>query len=298
MYRTMGSSLVTLLGMAVALLSIGSWNHGVMAETSSATTTGIVPMPERWLPESIELDENLMEWKDVVSCCRVAVEDESCPSSDADGSEQVVALESITIGRMPQFTTEQTLSVLNVAESAWDGGAGPWTQMSLEERCTAMEKFFDELAKNREEMVQALMMEIGKNRLDAEAEFDRTVQFAKQVINIIRTDPEYIGAQWQTIGGTRALVRRSAIGIILALAPYNYPLNECYAVIIPALLMGNVIILKIPTTGGLVHLLTMEAFSKTLPKGTVNFISGSGRKTMPPLMETGKIDGLGFIGGK
>jgi len=61
--------------------------------------------------------------------------------------------------------------------------------------------------------------------------------------------------------------------------------------------MGNVVVLKIPAVGGLVHLLTFEAFRNALPPGTISFISGSGRKTMPPLMETGHIDGLAFIGG-
>lgn len=46
-----------------------------------------------------------------------------------------------------------------------------------------------------------------------------------QVIEVIRTDKEYAG-EWQTIGSTKALVRRTAIGIIMALGPYNYPLNE------------------------------------------------------------------------
>jgi len=93
------------------------------------------------------------------------------------------------------------------------------------------------------------------------------------------------------------LVRRAAIGIILCLGPFNYPLNETYATLIPALLMGNVVLMKIPTVGGLAHLLTMEAFAKTLPPGTINFISGPGRETMPPLMSKGTIDGLAFIGG-
>jgi glyceraldehyde-3-phosphate dehydrogenase (NADP+) len=55
----------------------------------------------------------------------------------------------------------------------------------------------------------------------------------------------------------------------MCLAPYNYPINESYAALIPALLMGNVMILKIPTIGGLAHLLTMEAFRTTLPPGTI-----------------------------
>jgi glyceraldehyde-3-phosphate dehydrogenase (NADP+) len=167
------------------------------------------------------------------------------------------------------------------------------------------------------------MWEIGKNEADATSEFDRTIEFAQQVIDVVKSDPEFGGASWQSIGATRAFVRRAAIGIILCLGPYNYPLNETYATLIPALLMGNIVILKIPTIGGLSHLLTsklcainmlsmticsvthqtirfiltVDAFSKALPPGTIHFVSGRGRATMPPLMESGAIDGLAFIGG-
>lgn len=46
----------------------------------------------------------------------------------------------------------------------------------------------------------------------------------------------------------------------------------------------------------LCHQSAVEAF-KALPEGTIHFISGSGRATMPPVMKTGHIDGLAFIGG-
>lgn len=41
---------------------------------------------------------------------------------------------------------------------------------------------------------------------------------------------------WKTVGGIYARVRRAAIGILLVLGPFNYPLNETYATMIPALL--------------------------------------------------------------
>jgi len=141
------------------------------------------------------------------------------------------------------------------------------------------------------------MYEIGKNRKDAEAEFDRTMQFCEKTIEYIQSSNEF-GSGWDASNGpTRLFLSRAAIGIVLCLGPYNYPLNETYATLIPALLMGNIAILKLPTVGGLAHQLTMEAFAKALPPGTINFISGSGRATMPPLMESGKIDSLAFIGG-
>ena len=56
--------------------------------------------------------------------------------------------------------------------------------------------------------------------------------------------------------GTTVRVRRGPIGVMLALAPFNYPLNEMYAMLIPALLMGNTAVLKLPAIGGLAHVLS------------------------------------------
>ena len=53
--------------------------------------------------------------------------------------------------------------------------------------------------------------------------------------------------------------------------------NETYTTLIPALLMGNIVIMKIPSVGGLAHVLTMEAYAAALPPGVVNFVSGSGK---------------------
>lgn len=170
-------------------------------------------------------------------------------------NSQVFQLE--TIGEMPQMNEQQTLKVLDDAQRAWNGGMGTWPQMTLKERIAIVEKFLLELGQQRETIVNVLMWEIGKNRKDAESEFDRTIQFCRQIIEVIQTDPEFSGG-WQTIGSTKAFVRRAAVGITMCLGPMNYPLNETYATLIPALLMGNVAIMKIPTVGGLVHLLTSK----------------------------------------
>ena len=188
----------------------------------------------------------------VQGCCGLATSENSSKTVAAP-----VQFQPQVIGQMPQMNPEQTAQVLEDAKQAWKGGTGTWPQMSLKERIRAIENFLTELGESRELIVQTLMWEIGKNRIDAEAEFDRTIEFCRQVIQVIRTDPEY-SAGWQTIGSTKAFVRRAAIGIIMCLGPMNYPLNETYATLIPALLMGNVAIMKIPTVGGLAHLLTSK----------------------------------------
>ncbi|KAL3942469.1 MAG: hypothetical protein SGBAC_003353 [Bacillariaceae sp.] len=263
---------------------------GVLGQSCSATdptcTSTTIPYEMDFVAPKLTLHGKVIEShkgaKDaaVLGCC----------SSDSAG------LKPEEIGKIPQMNTDLTMQVLEDAKKAWKGGSGTWPQMSLKERMTAIVNLLDELKTQREIIVRTLMWEIGKNRKDAESEFDRTLQFCNQLLETISKHPEYHG-HWESVGSTQAFIKRAAIGIIMCLGPMNYPLNETYATLIPALLMGNVAIMKVPTVGGLSHLLTMEAFAKTLPPGAMNFVSGRGRETMPPLMATGDIDGLAFIGG-
>ncbi|RYG65639.1 aldehyde dehydrogenase family protein, partial [archaeon] len=130
---------------------------------------------------------------------------------------------------------------------------------------------------------------------DAASEFDRTLQFVAALIAEFRALDQQ-SLVWRSLEGIYAIVRRAARGIVLCVGPFNYPLNETYATLIPALLMGNVVLLKVPTVGGLAHVLTMRAFLDALPPGTLQFVTGSGRRLLGPLMRSGAVDALAFIG--
>jgi len=202
------------------------------------------------------------------------------------------------IGKMPQMTEAQSLAILKSARLGWNNGAGTWTQMRLQDRIERIRLFMQEFTKQRENIIHTLMWEIGKNYDDAEAEFDRTVQFINQTIDLVQSSAEFNPLLFsEASSSTNVFSKRNAIGIMLCLGPYNYPINETYATLIPALLMGNIVILKVPTIGGLSHLLTLDAFSKALPPNTIHVISGSGRSTLPSIMDSGHVDVLAFIGG-
>lgn len=219
--------------------------------------------------------------------------DVTSPIVDATTGKRAV------VGRLAQFSEADSVAAVHAAAAAWDRGQGTWPQMSLAGRIDAIERFVVELKKSRQAMVDILMWEICKNTADAAKEFDRTMEFIALTIKELRDDPTLrVGfSKFTDISGVTCQVRRGPVGVMLGLAPFNYPLNEMYAMLIPALLMGNVAVLKLPATGGLVHVLTAEAFAAILPPGVINFVSGSGRKTMPPIMETGLVDMIGFIGG-
>ena len=82
----------------------------------------------------------------------------------------------------------------------------------------------------------------------------------------------------------------------MCLGPYNYPLNETFALLIPALIMGNTTVFKPAKLGVLLLSPLLEAFQNSFPKGVVNVLYGRGRVLATPIMETGKIDVLALIG--
>mmetsp|Transcript_56163 Transcript_56163/g.103915 ORF Transcript_56163/g.103915 Transcript_56163/m.103915 type:complete len:566 (-) Transcript_56163:498-2195(-) len=204
----------------------------------------------------------------------------------------------IKIGAVAGFSSADAIEAVEAAAKAWDKGQGKWPQMSLASRIAAIEGFLEYLQPARESIVNAVMWEICKNMTDAAAEFDRTMTFIRAAIAKLKSSDELEQfGSWTSVSGTRGRVRRGPVGVTLMLAPFNYPLNEMYAMMIPALLSGNTIVLKLPAVGGLAHILTADALLKALPEGVVNFVTGSGRKTMGPIMASGIVDAIGFIGG-
>ena len=56
------------------------------------------------------------------------------------------------------------------------------------------------------------------------------------------------------------------------MGPFNYPLNEIFTTLIPALIMGNTILFfKLPKHGVLAHYPLLKAFKEAFPKGTVEY---------------------------
>jgi len=163
------------------------------------------------------------------------------------------------------------------------------------ERIEHVEKFLADMRKKRTEVVTLLMWEIGKTLKDSEKEFDRTCDYIVDTIKaykeLDRNSAKLIEEQ-----GFMAQIRRVPLGVSLCMGPYNYPLNETFTTLIPALVMGNTVVFKPAKYGVLLIRPLLEAFRTNFPPGVINIIYGRGRETVGALMESGKIDVFAFIG--
>ncbi len=203
--------------------------------------------------------------------------------------------EPTLIGNTPEMSGEFALKALDSAHKAFNHGQGSWPTMKVYERINCMENFVDRMILKRDEIVKLLMWEIGKNLNDSIKEFDRTVEYIKDTIEEYKIIDRN-GATFQNKSGVRALIRRGPLGVVLCLGPYNYPLNETFALLIPAIIMGNTTIFKPAKHGVLLIAPLLEAFKESFPPGVVNIVFGRGREIASPIMKTGKIDVLALIG--
>lgn len=199
------------------------------------------------------------------------------------------------IGTYPIGTEKEANEALEAAIAAYDNGRGEWPKMSVAGRIKCMELFVHKMSEQRDLVIKLIMWEIGKSLADSTKEFDRTVEYITATIDALK-DIDRQSSRFEMAEGVVAQIRRSPLGVVLCMGPFNYPLNETFTTLIPAIIMGNTLLFKPPKHGTLLHYPLLKAFQESFPKGVVNTVYGRGANVTPGLMKTGKINVLAFIG--
>jgi glyceraldehyde-3-phosphate dehydrogenase (NADP+) len=140
-----------------------------------------------------------------------------------------------------------TLSSLSEKITLAEMAQKKWKKTSLNERIEFINKFNEIYISKKQEFVNLLISEIYKPKTQAEEEvertFDMTTAFCEEVRSIsgeIRESGGYRG----NLNNKLAIIGRQPLGTVLCISPFNYPVNESLAKIIPALLMGNAVLFK------------------------------------------------------
>ncbi|MBD9425720.1 NADP-dependent glyceraldehyde-3-phosphate dehydrogenase [Pseudomonas sp. PDM15] len=250
----------------------------------------LAEIPERYRPGApIEqreylVDGELRRWDGPLATVRSPIF-----LAGEQGDEQVV------LGSTPLLDADAALIALDAAVQAYDHGQGLWPNLRVAERIQHVEDFLARMREQREAVVRLLMWEIGKYLKDSEKEFDRTCDYIVDTIESLK-ELDRRSSRFELEQGTLGQIRRVPLGVALCMGPYNYPLNETFTTLIPALIMGNTVVFKPAKFGVLLIRPLLEAFRDSFPPGVINIIYGRGRDTVSALMASGKIDVFAFIG--
>ena len=155
----------------------------------------------------------------------------------------VVGGERIAIGVAPQMGEAEALRAVHSAAKAYGHGLGYWPTCGVAQRIRVIQSYISALQERRDQVVSLLMWEICKTREDSEKEVDRTIQYIKDTIVELKKI-ENSSSTYEVVQGVVGHIRRAPLGTVLCLGPFNYPLNETYTTFIPALIMGNTVVMK------------------------------------------------------
>lgn len=202
-----------------------------------------------------------------------------------------------SIGSVQALTQDEVNQCIQSAKAAQPD----WSLISIYDRAHYLHAWADELLKMKEELATIMMKEVGKAYQDAIKEVERTADLIHYTVEeAIHLSGESLNGE-HFPGGSRsklAVIERVPLGVVLAISPFNYPVNLAAAKLAPALITGNTVIFKPATQGSISGTKMIEALAKTnLPAGVLNLVTGKGSVIGDYLIEHDDIALVTFTGG-
>ena len=183
-----------------------------------------------------------------------------------------------SFGEAPIADAEDARAAMEAAEHAQEG----WGATPGHVRAGLLNKLASGLETEHEALARLIAREVGKPIVDARVEVSRAVRvyrFAAEEIRQLGGESFPADAYAYPSGNERRIIFtvREPIGVVVAISPFNFPLNLLSHKVAPALASGNAVVAKptsaAPLTGlALGHLAEEAGF----PKGVLNVVTGPG----------------------
>ena len=200
------------------------------------------------------------------------------------------------LGTVPAMSQAEVDEAMQAARAALPA----WRALSAVERAAYLHKTSAILERDKEKIGTILAKEVAKGIKAAIGEVVRTADLiryaAEEGLRI--TGQAMEGGGFEAASKNKlAVVRREPVGVVLAIAPFNYPVNLSGSKIAPALIAGNVVMFKPPTQGSISGLLLAKAFEEAgIPAGVFNTITGRGSEIGDYIIEHKEVNFINFTG--
>lgn len=176
-----------------------------------------------------------------------------------------------------------------------------WRNTDLSKRIELFTNVIGILKNRSQELSDLLSKEIGKTNDDAKSEILRAIEYMELTLeaskfskgSLIRGD---MFSKYPR-GKKTGLYDRVPLGVVLAISPFNYPINLSITKIAPALITGNTVVFKPATVGSITAFEFYKAFIDAgFPRGVLNFVPGDSKEIGDFLVSNKKIALIAFTG--
>jgi len=198
---------------------------------------------------------------------------------------------SDVVGYFPLSTKEDVDEAVSAAHTAFKG----WASLLPAERARYIDKFVVLLERDAKKIGEALCREEGKTLKEAIGEPTRGV-----------VECSYFAAEAQKLEGITmpsdrkgvvSVATRVPLGVVAAIAPWNFPFLTPLRKIIPALAFGNTVVFKPAFDTPHCGVLLMELFEQAgFPPGVVNMVIGKGSNIGDAISGNPLVRGITFTG--
>ncbi len=202
----------------------------------------------------------------------------------------------LKLGRFPMAQLKDVDAALAAASKAFPA----WRATPVAERARLMRRAADIMEERVYDIAAALVLEVGKNRMEALGEAQETVDFFRCYANDIESHHGYeVELPNDPLEGfvsrNRSVLR--PYGVWAVIAPFNFPIALAGGPASAALVAGNTVVVKCssdtPWAGRWLADCIRDA---GLPPGVFNFVSGSGPAVGEALVADARTAGVTFTG--
>jgi len=207
--------------------------------------------------------------------------------SGADPIEVVNSTTEEVMGSIPGCTPVEVDRAVEAAHDAFES----WSQTSREERAGYITAIGEGLSERAEEIATTIAQELGMP-----LKLSRIVQVGLPASQFASTPQLMEEVEWEEeVGNSRVL--REPVGVLGAITPWNYPLNQIACKVAPALAAGCTVVLKPSEVAPLnAFLLTEVIEAAGLPAGVFNLVTGTGPVVGEAIAGHPGVDMISFTG--
>ena len=218
---------------------------------------------------------------------KLYIDGEWTPASSGEWIDVENPADMKIFARVPRGAAEDIDRAARAAKAAFPA----WAAKPLSERIALMERFLAIFRSQEEEIIDLEIKELGAPWAFAKSshcEYQYT-----RVRSYIDLAPEVPMVEKMPL----STVYREPVGVVGCITPWNYPLGQVVQKVIPALLMGNTVVLKPSQHTPLSCYLMADAFDRTgFPKGVFNMVTGRGAEVGDAMATHPMIDMISFTG--